>query len=190
MRNRRAIKLQALIVLREILFGIIAALLCCANSSAPEVAGIMLPSTASIGSPCSELVLERADVRKKLFSNIYVEALYLPDKLQNIRKILAEPGAKRMAMHFLYTEISAYRLFENLQEEFLQYLTDDVYKFMLARLRPYINLIGIIRRGDVIRLDDLPQLGTQVWFNNTLLCIINNEDVYRCILKVWLAENN
>lgn len=175
-------------MVRAVFSGMIIVMFTWSNSSALDVAGVSLPETVKVEYAGDVLVLQSANVRKKLFSKVYVEALYLPDRVRNIKEILAIPGAKRMAMHFLYSEITAERLLESMKEGFLETLTDDEFRFVQDRLRPYISLIRVIRRGDIIRLDYLPEVGTLVWYNNELLSTIGGEDFYRCILKVWLSE--
>ena len=78
---------------------------------AAEVEGVRVDDRIYIAQGVPELVLNGAGVRRKLVvAKVYVAALYLTKKQTVSDAVLADPGAKRVAMHILQEEISADQL--------------------------------------------------------------------------------
>jgi hypothetical protein len=68
-------------------------------AAALEVGGVKLDDKAKVGP--SELVLNGAGIRKRVVVNVYVGALYLPEKKANGNDAVAAAGAKRVSLHML-----------------------------------------------------------------------------------------
>lgn len=152
---------------------------------AREIAGIVVPESVTLKNKA--LVLNGAGIRKKLFMKIYVGALYLTIKRTNVSEILADPEAKRIAMSFLYKEVSVERLVEGWNKGFADNNSAEELKGLQDRINQFNSLFTIVRKGDVIRLDYMPEEGTGVWINDTLKGIVPGEDFYQALLKIWLG---
>ncbi|MEO8343862.1 MAG: chalcone isomerase family protein, partial [Gallionella sp.] len=78
-------------------------LLCCLflswNVNALEVSGVQLADSAHLGT--SDLVLNGAGLRTKLFFKVYVAALYLTQKQTVANAIIADENPQRVALHML-----------------------------------------------------------------------------------------
>jgi hypothetical protein len=154
--------------------------------SAREIAGVAVPESVSIKNKA--LVLNGAGIRKKLFIKIYVGGLYLPAKSTSVSEILADPGAKRIFMSFLYKEVSAERLVEGWNEGFAGNNTEEEQKVLQDRIKQFNALFTPVHKGDEIRLDFIPGEGTQVWINETFKGTVPGEDFFRALLKIWLGD--
>ena len=66
---------------------------------AAEVAGVKLDDKTRVGS--SDLVLNGAGLRKRVFFQVYAIGLYLPQKSSSAGAAIDQPGAKRVAIHML-----------------------------------------------------------------------------------------
>lgn len=152
---------------------------------AREIAGIVVPETGTIKNKA--LVLNGAGIRKKLFIKIYVGALYLTGKRTDASEILADPEAKRIAMTFLYKEVSAERLVEGWNTGFADNNNAEELNKLQDRIDQFNALFTTVHKGDVIRLDYMPEAGTQVWINDTLKGTVPGEDFYQALLKIWLG---
>ncbi len=64
-----------------------------------EVAGVKLDDETSLAN--QKLVLNGAGIRYRLVIKVYVAALYLPQKRDNLKDIMGLPGAKRVAVTML-----------------------------------------------------------------------------------------
>lgn len=153
---------------------------------AKEIAGVDVPSSVTIKNKV--LVLNGAGIRKKLFIKVYVGALYLAVKRTTASEVLADPGMKRIVMTFLYKEVSAEKLVDGWNDGFVGNHTDEELKLLQARIDQFNGLFTSVRKGDVIRLDYLPQEGTQVWINDSLKGSVPGEDFSRALLKIWLGR--
>ncbi|KPK28285.1 MAG: hypothetical protein AMJ61_02935 [Desulfobacterales bacterium SG8_35_2] len=152
---------------------------------AREIGGIAVPESVTINNKL--LVLNGAGIRKKLFMKIYVGALYLTVKQSNVSQILADPRAKRITMSFLYKEVSAERQVEGWNKGFRDNNSAEELEKLQDRINQFNLLFTVVRRGDVIRLDYMPEEGTHVWINDTLRGTIPGEDFYQALLKIWLG---
>lgn len=153
---------------------------------AKEIAGVDVPSSVTIKNKV--LVLNGAGIRKKLFIKVYVGALYLAVKRTTASEVLADPDMKRIVMTFLYKEVSAEKLVDAWNDGFVGNHTDEELKLLQARIDQFNGLFTSVRKGDVIRLDYLPQEGTQVWINDSLKGSVPGEDFSRALLKIWLGR--
>jgi hypothetical protein len=155
---------------------------------AAEVEGVKLPDRLQLGG--SELTLNGAGVRTRVFFKVYVGALYLQKKAGSTDAVLGDAGAKRIAMHLL-RDLEA--------EQLLSALNDGLKKnhapAELARLEPQVKqLDGIftavkaVKKGDAVLLDYLPGAGTRVTVRGEDRGTIPGEDFNRALLRIWLGE--
>ncbi|KPJ98411.1 MAG: hypothetical protein AMJ60_08340 [Desulfobacterales bacterium SG8_35] len=155
------------------------------STAAREIAGVAVPESVTIKNKA--LVLNGAGIRKKLFIKVYVGALYLTMKRTTVGEILSDPGAKRIVMSFLYKEVSAEKLVAGWNEGFAGNNTPEGLKGLQDRINQFNSFFITVRKGDVIRLDYMPEQGTQVWINDTLKGIVPGEDFSIALLKIWLG---
>ena len=155
------------------------------SAASREVAGVLL--SESVISESHALVLNGAGIRKKFFIKVYVGALYLPAKLSTVKQILADPGAKRIVMNFLYKEVSAEKLVDGWNEGFAGNSSANEIKTLQERINKFNSLFTTVHKGDEIRLDYLPGKGTEVRINGTLKGSVPGEDFSRALLKIWLG---
>jgi len=160
-----------------------------APALAAEVAGVKIDDRAKVDA--SELVLNGAGLRTKFFLNIYVAGLYLAEKKTTASEVLALPGAKRITMR-LMRDVSAKQLTDALdvgiqantsaaERESLQGRLDELNAIMSA--------LKSAKEGDLIALDWLPGTGTRIVLNGEPRGkIIEGEDFYRALLRIWLGE--
>lgn len=156
---------------------------------ARDIAGVNLPDTTTLHDNSTPLVLNGAGIRSKFIFDIYVGALYLPNKTTTVDAVLAEAGPKRVSMHFLYSEVDKDKLTNGWREGFENNLDDTRFKQLEPALEQFNSLFRTVHEGDVIELDSLPGQGTQVWINNELQGTVTAEDFYPALLLVWLGKD-
>jgi long-chain acyl-CoA synthetase len=155
---------------------------------AAEVEGVKLADKVQLAG--SELTLNGAGVRTRVFFKVYVGALYLQKKATGTDAVLGDAGAKRIAMHLL-RDLEA----EQLLSAFKDGLEKNHAPAELARLEPQVKqLDGIftavkaVKKGDVVLLDYLPGAGTRVSVRGEDKGTIAGEEFNRALLKIWLGE--
>lgn len=153
---------------------------------AAEVAGVRLDDKASIAG--SELALRGAGLRKRLFFQVYVIGLYLPDAKADP---ITQPGAKRVRIHML-RDVGAGQFTEALVDGIRANHPEAEVKALEPRIRLLSDAIAQLREaksGMAIALD---------WNGReTLLSVdgkpagapIPGEDFYRALLRIWLGDN-
>ncbi len=157
------------------------------TSPAQEVAGVKVPDQITLaGSP---LTLNGAGIRSKFFFDIYVGALYLPQKTDNAETAINMPGPKRVLMHFLYKEVAREKLTGGWNEGFENNLSREQFKALQTRLVDFNRLFVTVKRGDTIELDYLPDSGTQVSINGQVKGRIPGNAFYSALLRVWLGQD-
>jgi hypothetical protein len=171
--------------IKGVLIGAIMLLVSCLDVSAMEIAGVDVPKSETIGNRV--LVLNGAGIRKKFFVKVYVGSLYLPVKRSTVDKILAEPDAKRIVMTFL-REVGEHKLVNAWNEGFTSNTTPTELLALKKRIDAFSSLFTTVKKGDVIRIDYLPERGTQVWINGAMKGTVSGEDFHRALLKIWLGN--
>lgn len=168
---------------------LIAALMFSPISAAREVAGVVLPETLQIPDNATTLHLNGAGIRKKVFFKIYVAGLYLPVAQTTPNAIFELSGPKRVHMHFLYKEVEQEKLINGWLDGFQNNLDKSSFDKLAPRLTKFNSLFRTMKRGEVIDLDYLPNVGTRVWINGVLKGQIEGAEFYSALLKVWLGES-
>ncbi|UCE90584.1 MAG: chalcone isomerase family protein [Pseudomonadota bacterium] len=171
---------------RTLAFFVLCAVLCVSAAGATEVAGVVVPETASLDS--DQLVLNGAGVRKKFFVKVYVGALFLTRRQDTVEAVLADKGAKRISMHFLYKEVGRDKMVDGWNDGFRNNLSDAEFGKLQARLEQLNAMTETLRAGDVMRLDYVPGNGTSVWINETEKGTVPGVDFHQALLKVWLGN--
>ena len=165
------------------------ALLLPLSVAAAEVAGVKIDDKTRVEN--SDLALNGAGVRTRLFFQVYAIGLYLPQKGSTSAAILAQPGPKRVAIHML-RDVGA--------DTFTEALADGIRanhsEAESRALEPRIKELGAImaeikeaKKGMAIALDWLPASGTVMLVNGAPRGkAISGEDFYRALLRIWLGD--
>lgn len=155
-------------------------------ASAIEVAGVKLADNVRLGG--SELVLNGAGIRTRIFFKVYVGALYLVEKQPTAAGVLAQAGAKRVALTLL-RDLSAQQLKEAFEKGIHANNSAADIEAMKPRIAQLLSLFADAREGDVILIDYLPGSGTAVTLNGAPKGgPIPGEDFYRALLRIWLGD--
>ena len=157
-----------------------------AISQAQDVAGVTIPEQVKLAD--TALKLNGAGIRSKLFFDIYIGALYLPQITKDAETAINMPGPKRVLMHFLYKEVSKEKLIDGWNDGFKNNHTSEQFKALEAKLEAFNQLFVTVKRGDHITLDYLPEIGTRVSINDQIKGSIPGEKFYPALLRVWLGE--
>jgi long-chain acyl-CoA synthetase len=154
---------------------------------AAEVAGVHIEDQANVGG--TELVLNGAGIRTKLFFKVYVGALYLPKKITSAPAVIDSKEPRRVVLH-LMRDLDADTLFGALMDG----LKNNHSEAELAKLKPdtdqferLMRGIGNAKSGNVIGIDFSAD-GISVAFNGQPRGNVASEAFSRALLKVWLGD--
>ena len=166
---------------------LLAALIAAPGLQAAEVAGVKVDDRIRVGS--SELVLNGAGLRSKLFVKVYVGALYVWQKANTTAAIIDQSGPRRMVMRLL-RDMDADTLHGALDEG----LRNNLSAAELADMKPQADQlagimkgIGKVREGDSIAID-FGTDGIVIALNGDAKGKVAGGNFARALLKVWLGE--
>jgi Chalcone isomerase-like len=155
---------------------------------AAEVAGVRIDDKAQVGN--SEVVLNGAGLRTRLFFQVYAIGLYLPQKGSTSAAILAQPGPKRVAIHML-RDVGADTFTEALADGIRANHSEAEAKALEPRIKELAALMAEIKeakKGMAITLD-WTGAGTQLLVQGKPAGRpIEGEDFYRALLRIWLGD--
>jgi hypothetical protein len=158
--------------------------------SAAEVAGIKLDERTKVGT--SELVLNGAGLRKRVFFKVYVAGLYLTEKRKSPAEVFALAGPKRASITFMRS-LPARDLVDALKNGIRDNSSPEEQQALKGRVEELAaNLLALRqgKTGDVVTVDWLPEVGTLVVLNGEVRGKpIPGYDVYRALLRVWLGDH-
>ena len=161
-----------------------------ASLAATEVAGIKLDDAATVGN--QRLVLNGAGIRYKAIFKVYVAALYLPQKKETLKEIIALPGAKRVSVVML-REVSSDDLGEAMITGIRKNSTPEEtrrFGLQLIRMGDIFGKIPKLKKGESFSVDWVPGSGTVVIVDGKPVAEpIPDEAFYDAILKIWLGDD-
>ncbi len=160
------------------------------QAMAATVGGVKLEDKIHVGS--SDLVLNGAGIRTKVFFNIYVGALYLTQKTSTPEGVLTNPDAKRVELHVL-RHLSAGDFMEAFNKAINANHTPEEYVPIASRLLQFgraFREVGEVDKGSIIILDYIPDSGmTLLTVNGKEIKRIKGADFYAALLRIWLGKN-
>jgi Chalcone isomerase-like len=158
-------------------------------ASAAEVAGVKLDDRTQVGD--APLVLNGAGLRKRAFFQVYAIGLYLPQKSASPAAVLAQQGAKRVAIHML-RDVGADTFTEALVDGIRANHSEAEAKALEPRIKELAAIIAELKeakKGMALALDWQPKDGTLMLVNGALRGKpIAGEDFYRALLRIWIGE--
>jgi hypothetical protein len=162
------------------------------SANAVEIEGVKIDDTAVLSSGGPELVLNGAGVRHKLaFIEVYIGSLYLQKKNSDSAAIFADPGPKRVSMHFLINEVTADYLIASMNNALAANLAPYEIALIEKRVRDLnimMSSLKVINKGSVVLLDYIPEVGTRVTVNGEEKLTIPGEDFFRAMLNIWIGN--
>lgn len=153
-----------------------------------EVGGVKLDESVQVGN--ASLQLNGAGIRTRFFFNIYVGALYLPQKQGEAAAIIADERERRIAMHILHG-LSSQKLFNAFYDAIKANHTEAELTSLGAQIRQMAQIFDAVKEvkpGDVIALDHLPGSGTQITVNGSVRGTIAGVEFSRALMKIWLGD--
>lgn len=173
--NRRALCLMAALLLSPL-------------THAVEVGGVQVEDKIKLGG--SELVLNGAGIRTKVFFKVYVAALYVSQKSASPTALLDPSISRRISLRLL-RDVDAETMFDGLRDS----LKDNHSEAEMAAMKPQIEKLGEIMRqignakkGDLIDIDFSPD-NAAISFNGDARGKVTGPGFNKAMLKIWLGDN-
>ena len=127
-----------------------------------EFDGKKFPDRVQLPEYENALHLNGIGMRTKFVFSVYVGALYLEKNAKTTKEVLAQEGAKRVLMHFVYDEVSSEKLVAAWNDGFEDNLTEEQLKDLQDRINTFNSMFVTAVKDDVVLLDYYPGKGTKV----------------------------
>jgi long-chain acyl-CoA synthetase len=166
---------------------LIAALVAAPGIHAAEVAGVRIDESIRVAG--SELVLNGAGLRSKLFIKLYVGALYVPQKTTAPSLLIESSAPRRMSLRLL-RDIGSDTLHAALEEGLQNNSSPSELEAIKVQAEQFANLmkgIGKVKEGDTVAIDFTPE-GVAVGLNGEMRGKVAGAAFARALLKVWLGD--
>ncbi len=155
---------------------------------ATEIAGVDVPERSTQGT--TTLVLNGAGKRERFIFDVYVAALYLPQREASAATIVAAPGPKRLTLTLL-RELSAEQLGNALREGISLNRTPADLRALAPQIDALIatiNALGAAKKGALLTIDFLADGTTRVAQDEKSAgSPIAGAAFQRALLDVWLG---
>lgn len=159
------------------------------SAAALEVAGVSVADRVQVAGQA--WVLNGAGSRRMAgMFNVYVIALYLPEKKNAVAEILDETLAKRIALNFLFG-VSSAQLLEVTHKVMSENHTAEELKKTAQGWQEFSALfehIKDINKGDQLTLDYVPAANVRVMLGNKEIGRIADKEFMRAFLKIWMGN--
>lgn len=165
------------------------ALLAAGAALAAEVAGVRLEDKTQVES--RDLVLNGAGLRKRLFFNVYVIGLYVPERKNDAAGVIQQPGPKRASIHMM-RDVGAEQFTEALVEGLRANHSEADFRALEPRVKELSDVMAEVKeakKGMTLALD---------WTGSATRLLVNGkptgkpiagEDFYRALLRIWLGDH-
>lgn len=164
-------------------------LLFAAALPAAELSGVHVDDKIDIADGQS-LLLNGIGLREKLWVDVYVGSLYLPEKTSDVAEILSAPDPWRVQLDFVYKEVSQEKLLKAWREGFEKNQPAESFAKLRDRIdRFYAFFTTSAVAKDRYRFDYTPGQGVRVSRNGDLLGSIEGEDFKTALLEIWLGNH-
>lgn len=160
------------------------------SSLAKEVAGVELEEVARLSVGNTELVLNGSAVRREARHAVYVGGLYLKEPTSSFEEIIADTNHKRFLFYCNTQHISSEKLIDAWEQGFaINYSKDE-----LLKLNPMISTFNQVwasglKVGDEVWVDFIPNEGTRISVNGSIVAEIDGDEFYHAFLKTWLGPH-
>jgi len=172
-------------------FSLLFLILCtCISTAGKEVAGIELEEVARLSVDNTELVLNGSAVRLEAQHAVYVGGLYLKEQTTSFEDIISDPNPKRFLLFCKTNEISSEKLIAAWEQGFaINYSVDEI-----SKLKPMIKEFNKVWKsglsiGDEVWVDFIPDQGTKISINGSLVTEIAGNEFYHAFLRTWLGPH-
>jgi hypothetical protein len=172
--------------LKKILVVFLAAFFLASSGFALEVGSVNLPDTLKAAG--TDLVLNGAGQRTKLFIKAYVSGLYLKEKSSDAPKIIDADEPMAVSLQITSGIISSKMMEEAVREGF-EHSTKGNIAPIKDKIDAFVNIFKAkINKGDLYEFYYLPGKGLEVYKNKALSSVIEGLDFKKALFGIWLGD--
>ena len=154
-----------------------------------EISGVLIDDELKTAN-AELLTLNGAGLHEKLWVDVYVGSLYLPNKSDDVAAILSKRGPWRIQLDFIYKEVAKDKLVEIWREGFEKNQSSEALQQLKPRIDAFYGFFDSNAYAkDRYHFDYQPGIGTHLSKNEQQLGIIPGEDFGNALLEIWLGNH-
>jgi len=156
------------------------------SSFAVEIGGVNMPDKFKAGD--SELILNGAGLRKKLWIKVYAGGLYLKAKNQNESAIINADEPMAIRMEFIHSGVSAEKLINAWNEGFENTTKENItpIKAQIKQFNSYFT--SEANEGDTYEIVYIPKSGVTLFIKGKEMGTIKGLDFKKALFGIWLCD--
>jgi hypothetical protein len=145
---------------------------------------------ASLKQDKTELTLNGAGIRKKMFFKVYVAGLYLTAKNKNGNEIVNADKPVAIRLQITSNVVSSSNMSESIREGFTKSTGGNTAPLQ-KRIDDFISFFNReeIKEGNIFEMWYFPGVGVKTYKNGKLLGTIEGFDFKKALFGIWLSDN-
>lgn len=149
---------------------------------AGKLEGVTLPDTIQVGG--QKLLLNGMGLREKVFIDVYVAGLYLPEKTRSARTAINSDVPKRIEM-VMMRSVGKEKLADTMRES----ISKAGSKAVAAKAGTLAGWMESTKEGDRIILEYVPGTGTEVRVKGKKKGVIAGPEFMKAVWGIYLGPN-
>jgi hypothetical protein len=171
---------------KKVFVMVLAVFLAAVSAGAKDIGGVSLPDSLTVGK--TQLTLNGAGLRKKVFIKVYAGGLYLTQKSKDAGKIVSADEAMAIRMHFIYDGVSADKLIAAWNEGF-----ENATAGNIAPIKKEADAFNAFfteeaKKGDIYDIVYVPGEGVSVYIKGNLKDTLKGLEFKKAVFGIWLGE--
>jgi hypothetical protein len=173
--------------MKKAILGICAFIIYATAISQVTISGVTLPAKLEFNN--KTLKLNGGGLREKLWIDLYVGGLYLPEKMNDAKRIIAANQMQAIRLVIVSSLISSEKMEEAVEEGF-ENSTNGNTKPLRDKIDKFKSFFSKepIKKNDIFDIVYIPGKGTIVYKNNKIVGIVEGFEFKKALLAIWLGD--
>lgn len=154
-------------------------------ASAGSLAGVTVPDSVEIDG--DRLVLNGLGLREKFFVDVYVAALYLPEKERSEQEIFAADETRQVAMHFVH-DVTKEQICDAWSES-LEANRPNASASLKKDFETLCSWMESVEEGERMTFTYVPGRGTTVSVNGTEKGTVEGKPFADALFASWIGQH-
>ena len=150
---------------------------------AASFAGVSFPDTIIIDN--QNLNLNGIGLREKFWVDVYVAALYIPEKSSDYNKIIYAETPKKIELEFIYHTVTKEKMLASLKENLVR--NPKIAKAAENDLKKVYSWFQDFHSKDTLSFEYVPNIGTTIHINKKNKGTIEGSDFMIAIFTIYLG---
>ena len=157
-----------------------------------EFDGVKIKTSIKVedGDSKTKLVLNGAGIREKMWVNLYVQALYLPEQSNDAKKILESDETIATRLHITSSLVTKKKLIQAMEDGISKSYKGDI-NLIKERLDTFMSFFEtqLDKEGYADMVYSANTEKTSVYLNRKFIGDVPGKDFRKALFGIWLEDN-